>query len=159
VRITVKPVGHTFEALIRDTERDLKKANRKVGKQIGQAGVKAINKGAPRMWGRILATRYEITADTTDRISVLFLPAPKNAGGWAMRESGTRPHDIYPGGGRGAKQRKGKGEALFFDGLYSAHVWHPGSSGERAWTRAGDRLEPAVTEVVEKIYAEALTGG
>lgn len=153
MQITVKPVGKTFQAVIREVERDLKKANRKVGTKVKKAGVAAINKGAPVMWGNPLKATAKIEP-WPDGVVVTFFAAPRNAGGWAIQESGASAHDIYPRKGR--QGRNNRAAALSFNGLYSNNVWHPGTRGRQAWTKAVDRLEPAVRKAVEEAFAEAV---
>lgn len=143
MQVRVRAVGVSLEQMMRDTRRDLRAANRKVGREVGTVGRAAIRKGAPRMWGRQLAAKTKVDS-WPDRAVVSFQASP--AGGWAMRESGTRRHPIDPG------TRK----ALAFDGRFAAHVDHPGSSGERAWTKAGERLADAIEPAITDIYDDAL---
>jgi hypothetical protein len=152
--ISVREVGNRQAQLIVEAGRELKRANRLVAREIVKVGGQAMRKEAPRMWGRKLAIKTK-TATTPFSVLVLFFPAPKNAGGWAIQESGARAHDIYPK--RGRKGRGGRPAALSFSELYSAHAWHPGTSGNKAWTKAGARLEKALTPAIEDVYDEALT--
>jgi hypothetical protein len=144
VGITVTTRGPSFDRLIADTTRDLRGANRAAGRRIATVGKAAIRQGAPRMWGKKLGVKTTVDAGP-DSARVEFVAKP--AGGWAIRESGTRPHPIRP--------RNAKALHWFFD-RYTMLVSHPGSGGERAWTRAGERLKRAVDPVIEHIYDEAM---
>jgi hypothetical protein len=156
VQFKVTPVGGaSFEAITKEALKGLREANREVGKRVAKVGKAAMEKGAPVMWGKRLGVKTKVDA-WPDRAEVLFTPAPSHSGAWAMREKGTKPHDIYPRKGR--QGRGGRPAALAVSGIYAANVWHPGSSGEGAWTKAGVRLEQVVTPVVEDTYLEALSG-
>jgi hypothetical protein len=87
VEFTVTTQGQTLDQLVKATATDLKKANRKVGAEVSKVGLKAMRKGAPRMWGRKLAIKSEKHV-TAHNCVVEFFPAPKNAGGWQIQESG-----------------------------------------------------------------------
>lgn len=142
--ITVRATGPTLDRLVDQVARDTRAARRQVGKAVASAGMKAGNKGAPRFYGRRMRVRSRIHA-STGRTSVELYGSP--AGGWAIAESGARPHDIEPRRAR----------ALHFAGLFSANVDHPGTGGRRAWTAAGARIEPAVAKVIADTYDKALT--
>jgi hypothetical protein len=143
-RVTTK--GPTFDTLIRDTSRDLRSANRKVGREVGKVGAAAMNKGAPRMFGRVLRVKPKVDA-RPDGCRVEFNPAPRQSGGWGIAESGRR------GGYTVAPKRR---RALHYDGRF-AMVTHPGSVGGRhAWSQAGDRLERVLDRTVADVYDDAL---
>lgn len=148
--------GRTFDQLTRGIARDLTAAHKKAGRQIARKGKAAAAKGAPVMWGERLAVATDTEADANG-CTVTFKPAAGNAGGWAMQESGTRPHSIAPRRGRGG--RGGRPAALAFDGLYYADVFVSGMAGRRAWTRAGERIAKAANTVVLEVYSDALEGG
>jgi hypothetical protein len=154
VGITVTTRGPSFDRLIADTVRDLRQANRTSAREVQRTGLAAMRMGAPRMWGRKLAIKSKSKTHGVNGSNVEFFPAPNNLGGWAMREKGTKAHDIYPRRGRAG--RGGRPAALKIVGLYAANAWHPGSTGEKAWTRAGERLWRAIDPVVEDVYDDAL---
>jgi hypothetical protein len=150
VDIRITPKGQTFGALIRQADRDLKKANRKVAGPVSKAGVKAIKAGAPTFRGKQLTAKTEVHTSGNGAV-VTFYGTP--AGAWAINETGAKAHEIvprrrqalaFPGAGR-----KGSGFTV------SAH--HPGIGGRRMWTKAGARLEDAVGPAIEDVYDEALT--
>jgi hypothetical protein len=145
VQITVTTKGPGFDHVMRGAARDLRSANRKVGRTVARTGVAAIRKGAPTMWGRKLSAKTKVDA-WPDRAVVTFKANP--AGGWAMQESGTRPHPIK------ARRRK----ALHWGGgdEFSLHVAHPGTSGHKAWTKAKARLVKAIKPEIEDVYDDAL---
>ena len=143
-RVTAK--GPTFDELIRDTSRDLRSANRKVGRQVGKVGAAAMNKGAPRMFGRALRVKPKVDA-RPDGCRVEFNPAPRQSGGWAIAESGRR-------GGYTVKPRHR--HALHYAGRF-AMVTHPRAVGGRhAWSQAGARLERVLDRTVADVYDDAL---
>lgn len=145
MRVTVTQKGPTLESLTAETIRDLRAANRKAGRELSRVGIAAMRDGAPTMWGKRLAVKSEVDA-WPDRVTVEFYPAPGSAGGWAIAESGARPHDIHP------RARK----ALKFSGLWSANVDHPGARGRRAWSLAGERLAAVLDRQVESVYDDAM---
>lgn len=143
MEVTVRATGPTLEQLTRTASRNLRTANRSVGRQVAKVGRKAITAKAPRMFGRKLTTRPKVNASAAT-VTVLFPASP--AGAWAIAETGADPHPIRP------RQRK----ALRFGGRFAAHVNHPGVNGAKAWTAAGRRLERAVRPAIEDEYDEAL---
>jgi hypothetical protein len=146
-KVTAK--GPTFDQLIRDTTKDLRAANKKAGGQIRKVGGAAMRKGAPTMWGRKLAIKVELTPSVVD-CRVEFTPAPRNAGGWAIQESGRRGgYDVKPI----------RAEALHggFPGAFAARVHIERSwGGRQAWTHAGERLAKALNKTVADVYDDAL---
>jgi len=143
VEIRVSTKGAGFDRVMRDAARDLRAANRTVGRKVARTGTAAIRKGAPTMWGKRLSAKTKVDA-WPDRAVVTFQAKP--AGGWAMQESGTRPHPIK------ARRR----EALHFEGVFAEHVAHPGTTGHRAWTKAKQRLVKAIKPQITDIYDDAL---
>lgn len=140
IRVTAK--GPTFEQLIRQSTRALEVGTRKVGRDVAKVGKAAIAAGEASFRGK------KLTASTKQQVSgrrttVIFHAKP--AGAWAIRESGAKRHQIKPK----------RAHVLSFDGIYAAHVSHPGARGKHAWTKAGDRLEDAVEPAVEDVYDEA----
>jgi hypothetical protein len=153
VEFTVTTVGKGLDGLVRDTAKDLKKANRKAGTELSKKGLAAMRKGAPRMWGRRLAIKSEKHVTVHDCV-VDFFPAPKNAGGWAIQESGRRGgYEIYPK----HRGRNGRPAALLVaDGMYAANALGGAWGGRKAWTKAGERLFKAVDKTVKDVYDDAL---
>jgi hypothetical protein len=156
VDIRITPKGQTFEALIRQSNRDLKKANRKVASPVSKKGIKAIKSGAPTFRGKQLTAKTE-THTSGRGVMITFYGTP--AGAWAIKETGTDgPYPIrpkraavlaFPGAGR----KTGRGRS----GVQAYVLKHPGIAGRREWTKAGPRLEHAVGPTIEKVYDEALT--
>ena len=145
MEITIRPVGQDFGQLIRETTRDLRHANRSVGRRVASAGRKAITSKAPRMFGKKLSVKTTVRP-RADGAEVGFAGRP--SGGWAIRETGAKPHLIKPRSAR----------ALTIEGGFAMRANHPGTGGDRAWTAAGARLRDAVTPVIEDVYNEALGG-
>jgi hypothetical protein len=145
VDITVTAVGRDFSDLARDAGRALRTANRTAGREIQRSGRAAMNKGAPRMFGRKLTVKGKVDSSPA-RATVTFIPAPRTSGGWAIRESGADAHIIRP------RRRK----ALAFNGRFAMHAAHPGMGGDKAWTKAGTRLDKAVRPVIDDVYGDAL---
>lgn len=146
MEFTVTAKGATFEALVKDTARDLRSGNRKAGQELRKVGLKAMRDGAPRMWGRKLRVKADVKP-RTDGCVVEFFPYPGNAGGWAIQESGHR-------GNYTVKPRRAK--ALAFGGRYTM-VTHPNAwGGRKAWTKAGQRLAKVLDRTVERVYDDAL---
>jgi hypothetical protein len=143
VEIRVRPVGISFDQLSHDVARRYKAANRQVGRGVAKVGKAAIRKGAPRMWGKPLTCKTKVDS-WSDHAEVTFQAQP--AGGWAIAESGARPHPIAP------RSRK----ALAFNGRFAAHVAHPGSGGHKAWSKAGQRLAAAIEPEIQDTYDRAL---
>jgi phosphopantetheinyl transferase (holo-ACP synthase) len=144
VDIRVVPKGQTFEQIVRGSVRTLETATRKVGRDVAKVGKKALADGAGTFRGK------KLTASTKQQVSgrrttVIFHAKP--AGAWAIKESGAKAHQIKPK----------RAHVLSFDGIYAAHVSHPGARGHQAWTQAGDRLESAVEPAIEDDYDEAFT--
>jgi hypothetical protein len=155
VDFTVTAKGPTLDSLIRDTSRDLTRANRKAGREVRKVGLAAMRKGAPRMWGRKLAIKGDVTATATKGATVEFFPAPNNAGGWAMQESGRRGgYAIRPK--RGRTGRNGRRPALKIGAIYAAKARGGAWGGRRAWTKAGERLAKALDRTVADVYDDAL---
>lgn len=144
MQIDFREVGRGFDELIAQTTRDVKRANKALGKKIEKAGKAAVAKGAPRMWGKKLTVKAKIGSATAGHVQVYF--SGFSAGGWAIQEWGTKPHEINPVNKR----------ALFFNELLSAHVGHPGTRGHAAWTAAKARLRAAIEPVIRDAYDEAL---
>ena len=146
MEFTVTAKGPTLDALIRDTTRDLRAANRTAGRAVGKVGVAAMRKGAPRMFGKVLGVKADVDA-WPSRCSVEFHPAARQSGAWAITEAGRR-------GGYLVTPRNRR--ALKLPGGF-AMTAHPGAtSGHRAWTHAVARLVKAVDKTVHDVYDEAL---
>ena len=158
MEFTVTTKGRGFDALIRDTTRDLKKANRKAANDVSKKGLAAMRKGAPRMWGRVLRVKSEKHIEPFGA-AVDFFPWPKNAGGWAIQESGRRGgYEIAPK--RGRQGRGGRPAALrVADGMYAANALGGSWGGKKAWTKAGERLVKVTDKTVKDIYDDALGVG
>jgi hypothetical protein len=154
VDFRVTPKGPSFEQLIRQTERDLKRANRRVAKPTSKAGIAAIKGGAPTFRGKQLTAKTDVH-QSGDGVRITFWGTP--AGAWSIKESGAVEHPIKPR----------KAQALAFPGAgrktkggrsgVTMSVKHPGVDGRGLWTQAGGRLEDAVGPVIEDVYDEALT--
>lgn len=144
--ITVTAKGPTLDALTRDTLRDLRAGNRAAGRQIAKVGARAMNAGAPAMFGRTLKVKTDVDA-WPDRCNVEFYPAPGSSAGWAIQESGRR-------GGYVVKPRRAR--ALTIGGRFST-VARPGpTSGHKAWTRAGERLAAVLDRTVADVFDDAM---
>lgn len=148
MRVTVTAKGPTLDTLTRDTIRDLRAANKKAGRQIARVGKRAMEKGAPVMWGRKL--KVGSTTDAwPDRCIVELFPSPGNAGGWAIQESGRRGgYEIAPRNAR----------ALQFYGaeFYAAHALGGAWGGRKAWTAAGERLAKVLDRTIVDVYDDAM---
>ena len=136
-------VGPSLQEVIRDAKRELRTANRTVGRGVAKAGKAAIVKGAPRMFGKRLGVKTKVDAYPNGAI-VEFRGKP--AGGWAIVESGAKPHGIKP------KRAK----VLTINAGFAMFANHPGMSGHKAWTHAGERLEATTDRIVENVYDKAL---
>jgi len=159
VDVRVVPKGQTFEALIREQVRGLNKANRRVVSAVSRKGIAAIKKGAPSIGGKKLTAKTNPPKRRSGLVELTFYGT--SAGGWAINENRVKRHDIDPRQRprRGGKRRK----ALAFPGAgrkgsgFTMHVDHPGIRARRLWTKAGKRLEAAVTPSIIDVYDEALT--
>jgi phosphopantetheinyl transferase (holo-ACP synthase) len=142
IRITAK--GPTFDQVTRAIVRDVESATRRVGRDVAKVGKAAIASGEASFRGKKLtaSTRQHVSGQ---RSTIIFHAKP--AGAWAIRESGAKAHMIRP------KRAK----VLAFDGRFAMSAHHPGVRGRHAWTKAGDRLEDAVSPAIEDVYDEALT--
>jgi hypothetical protein len=158
VDVRITPKGQTFEALVRQADRALKSANRKLAGPVSRKGIKAIKAGAPRFG----TPRKQLTAKTEvhtsgDGVVITFYGV--SAGAWAINETGAKAHDIFP------RQRPRNGgtrrKALAFAGAgrngsgYAAVAHHKGIGARGLWTKAGERLEDAVGPAIEDVYDEA----
>lgn len=158
MRVTVTPKGPTFEALIRQADRDLKAANRKVAGPVSKAGIRAIRSGAPTFRGKQLTAKTEVD-NSGSGVVITFYGV--SAGAWAINETGAVAHDIFPrqrprNGGRRRSALKFPGAGRNGSG-YALSAHHPGVRGRRLWTAAGRRLEDAVEPAIEKVYDKALS--
>ena len=145
MEITVRAVGGGFDDVIRDTVRDLRRANRIVGRRVATVGRKAITARAPRMFGRKLTVKTTVKP-RGDGCEIGFAGRP--SGAWAIADKGARPHLIRPRRAR----------ALRMEGGFAMSANHPGTSGHKAWVHAGDRLRKAIKPVIEDVYGDALGG-
>lgn len=145
MEFSVTAKGPTLEALTRNTARDLKAANRTAGRELGKVGKAAAAKGAPRMFGHALKGKATVDA-WPSRCSVEFAPAKGQAGAWQITETGAGAHRIAP------RRRK----AMAFADRFAMTVNHPGTGGQRAWTRAVARIAKAVDRTVHDVYDDAL---
>jgi hypothetical protein len=142
VRITVTAKGPTFQALIRDTVKDLRTGTRTVGPAVAKAAEGTADH--PSFDGRRLGVKAKVQAGA-GQTTVTVSPAPGDAGGWSILESGARPHPIASpramplGGGRFART-----------------VRHPGASGTGRWTKAAKRTEPKIVKAVETTIDKAM---
>jgi hypothetical protein len=143
MEIKFRAVGIEFDDLIDDVLRDLRSANRAVGRKVATAGKRAIASGAPRMFGKKLSVKTEVRP-RTDGCQVGFAGRP--SGGWAIQEAGANPHLIVP------RRRK----ALTIEGRFAMRANHPGTSGHQAWSKAKVRLQAAIEPVVQDVYGDAL---
>jgi hypothetical protein len=158
VDIRVTTTGPNFSALIRQRERDIKQANRKLASPVSKAGIKAIKSGAPTFRGKQLSARTDPPRLSGDTLSVTFYGT--SAGAWAIKESGTDgPYAIrpkkgsvlaFPGAGRKTKRGGRTGVAKYV-------LKHPGITGTGAWTQAVKRLAAAVEKPISQIYDRALS--
>jgi hypothetical protein len=141
--------GPSFDSVTRTVVREVEAATRKVGRDVAKVGRKAIASGEASFRGKKLSasTRQRVSGK---RSTVIFHAKP--AGAWAIRETGAKDHPIkpkraqalaFPGAGR--KTKGGRSGVTMF-------VNHPGASGSRRWTKAGDRLEDAVERPIEHTY-------
>jgi hypothetical protein len=151
VDIRITPKGKSFDSLVRDANRKLKTANRKLAGPVSRAGVKAIKSGAPTFAGRQLTAKTEVH-NSGDGARITFYGV--SAGAWAIKETGAKAHVIKPKRARalafpGAGGHGGKATG------YAKSANHKGVRGRRLWTQAGDRLEGAVGPVIEDVYDEA----
>jgi hypothetical protein len=149
VDIRVVPKGQTFEQIVRQADRKLKAANRKVAGPVARKGIKSIKSGAPRFRGKQLTAKTEVhTSGNGTRVTFYGV----SAGAWAINETGAKEHDIRPKRARAlafpGAGRKGSGYAMI------AH--HKGIRGRGLWTKAGARLEDAVGPAIEDVYDKAL---
>ena len=142
MRVTVTAQGPTFDALIRDTVKDLRTGTRAVGPAVAKAAEGTADH--PSFDGRRLGVKATVQGGSGDT-TVTVSPAPGDAGGWSILESGARPHAIASpramplGGGR-----------------FSRTVHHPGASGTGRWSKAAKRTEPRIDKAVEQAMDKAM---
>lgn len=153
MEFSARSVGTSFDTIAADLARSYKAANRTVGRDIAKKGKAAIAKGAPRMMGKKLTSKTRVEA-SGDRAEVTFTPF--SVGGWAIAEFGTKAHDIYPKAGRVGHD--GRPAALKFAGLYANNAFVRGIAARGLWSKAGERLDEAITPLIEDVYTEALGG-
>jgi hypothetical protein len=164
VDVRVVPKGQTFEALIREQVRGLNKANRRVVSAVSRKGIAAIKSGAPTFAGKRLTARTDPPKRRSGLVELTFYGV--SAGAWSIKESGAKEHEIFPrrrprrGGSRksalafpGAGRRTSHGRS----GVQAYVLNHPGVRGRKLWTKAGKRLEAAITPTIIDVYDEALT--
>lgn len=144
--------------LIADTGKSLRKAQRELGKPIAAAARAAIRDDVRNVRGSLrfgtnpkTGARYRLGITSTIEptatgVNVIVTPSKQTAGFWSIVEYGSRAHEIVP------KTKK----ALFFLDLYSASVWHPGTTGGFYWAGAEQALDRAVAPLIEHTVDEAL---
>ena len=148
MRVTIEAKGRDPGQLIRETERDMKRATREVAKPVAAAGRKAIlatakSHGAARFAGKTLGVKTKTHASAT-KATIEFRGAP--AGAWTIATTGAKPHPIRP------RRRK----ALAFNGRFAERVAHPGVHGRQVWTLAGPALDEAIRPVIVDVFDEAV---
>ena len=130
--------------MARETTRELRTANRTVGRQVAKVGKAAIAKGAPRMFGQKLAVRTKVDA-RPDGASVTFQGKP--AGGWAIQETGAKPHEIRP--------RRAKALTIDAAGTRCTPTI-PAPAATRPGRRPAPGYADAVDPAIEDVYDDAL---
>lgn len=146
MRVTVTAKGPTLDALIRETTRDLRAANRRAGRDAAKAGTRAMNQGAPRIAGRRLRTAADVDA-WPDRVAVEFHPSKGVAGYWAIADTGRR-------GGYLIRPRRAR---VLTVAAGFAMTARPGAAaGSGAWVKAGQRLAAALDRELADVYDDAL---
>ena len=147
---TIEQVGPSWDAVADKLVRELKAANKTVGKQVADVGKKAMLADTKSRRGSLSFGRGKLGVKTKVKASaagatVEFRGAP--AGAWAIVSTGTKAHTI----------RARRAKALHWGGdAYAAVVQHPGTRGRGYWQSAGQALDKAVTDVIEDVYDEAL---
>ena len=149
---TIEQVGPSWDDVAQRLVRDLKAANKAVGKQVAATGRKAMladtksRRGSLRFAGKALGVKTKVKASAAS-CNVEFRGAP--AGAWAIISTGTKPHRIA------VRSR----QALHWGGdAYAEYVKHPGTGGRQYWRSAGVALDKAVDDVIRDVYDDALTG-
>lgn len=146
MRVTVTAKGPTLDTLTRDTIRDLRAANRTAGRTVAKVGKRAMETGAPTMFGRRLRVTGDVDA-WPDRVAVEFHPASGQSGAWSIQESGRR-------GGYLVEPRQAR--ALQLPGGFAATARPGPVAGRLAWSRAGQRLAAVLDRELVDVYDNAL---
>ena len=148
--MSMEQVGLSWDDVADRLSRDLKSANKAVGKKVATVGKKAMladtksRRGSLAFAGRRLNVKTTVESEAFGA-EVTFRGQP--AGAWAIVSTGTKPHAI----------RHRRAKALHWGGdAYAAHVQHPGTPGRQYWRSAGLALDKALDDVVEDVYDKAL---
>ena len=146
--------GPDLETLTAQAEKALRSGQKVLGREIAKvapravlADVKARRRGGLSFSG--MNVRLGASAEVVPKsagVTVTVVPEP--AGPWAIVEHGAARHEIRPKRAR----------VLAFDGVYAAHVTHPGTRGTRVWAAAFSALEDAVTPIILDTLDDALQG-
>ena len=147
---TIEQVGPSWDDIANKLVRELKAANRAVGKQIAQVGKKAMlddvrsRRGTLSFGGGKLNVRTKVRASAAG-CTVEFRGV--SAGAWAIISTGTKPHTI----------RRKRAKALHWGGdAYAVSVQHPGTAGRQYWRSAGRALDRALDDTIQDVYDDAL---
>ena len=148
--ITITSSGADFAKLTADASKRLVASTRVLGRDIAKVGRRALladvkrSRPAGLRFGRSrlgASTKVDPNALGT---TVILRASP--AGFWSITEYGAVAHPIEPRRAR----------ALRFDGVYAAHVSHPGTTGRPYWASAETAIDDAVTPLIVDTADEAL---
>lgn len=140
--------GPDVAGVLGDLERDLRAANRRLGRDLAgdvrtaqNAAIRATGRGTLSGMRVTLGVRTKVFAGP-ERITIDVTAWPP--GPWSIREHG-----------RSAVRAKGRALGIPGYPRRSARA----ASGRPTWDQAISEAEPAITRLVEAVYDEALTGG
>lgn len=145
--------GADLDKLTSQAAKALTSAQRKLGKEIAKVARRAIlddvkgrRRGGLRFSG--MNTRLGASSKITPGSQLVVTMTAKPPGPWSIVEHGSRGHDIAPRRVR----------ALYFDGIWSDSVYHPGTTGHAYWAGTETALDDAVTAVITDAFDNALEG-
>lgn len=152
VEFVLTTPGVDLDNLTGQAAKALIAGQRKMGREIAKVARRAIlddvksrRRGGLRFSG--MNTRLGASTKVTPSAqSTTVTVSAKPPGPWSIVEYGSRPHDIVP-------VRK---KALYFAGLWSDSVYHPGTAGHAYWTGAESALDAAVTPVIIAVIDDLL---
>lgn len=145
--------GADLEKLTGQAAKALTGVQRTLGREIAKTARRAIlddvrsrRSGGLRFSG--MNTRLGASTKITPGSQLSVLVTAKPPGPWSIVEHGSRPHDIAPRSKR----------ALYFHGMWSDSVYHPGTAGRPLWAGSEAALTAAVTPVIVDAFEDALEG-
>lgn len=153
VEFRATSTGADLDKLTGQAAKALTGIQRGLGRDIAKTARRAIlddvksrRAGGLRFSG--MNTRLGASTKITPGSQLSVLVTAKPPGPWSIVEHGARPHDIAP------KSKR----ALYFNGLWSDSVYHPGTAARPLWASSETALLEAVTPVIVAAFEDILEG-